>query len=217
MAAMADNKALAPGADPVLAGFEHINRYWDNGRATYAAKILPGEYYVTCAGELIVTVLGSCVSACIRDTVFGIGGMNHFMLPTHSGQSGAWDAAGLGESTRYGSYAMERLINDILKNGGRRGNLEVKVFGGGRILANMTDVGRRNIEFVKHYIETEGLRIVARDLGDVYPRKVCYAPATGKVQVLKLRSLHNNTIVERETEYQRQLAAKPVAGDVTLF
>jgi chemotaxis protein CheD len=112
---------------------------------------------------------------------------------------------------------MERLINDILKNGGNRKNLEVKVFGGGKILSNMTDVGRKNIDFVVEYLNTEGLRVAARDLGDIYPRKVCYTPSTGKVHIMKLRSLHNNTIIERETMYQKQLVDKPIAGDVTLF
>jgi chemotaxis protein CheD len=200
-----------------LPGFEAISRYWDTSRDMYAAKLLPGEYYVTRGDEIIVTVLGSCVSACIRDTVFGIGGMNHFMLPINANKGGSWEEAGVGESTRYGNFAMERLINDILKNGGNRKNLEVKVFGGGKILSNMTDVGRKNIDFVVEYLNTEGLRVAARDLGDIYPRKVCYTPSTGKVHIMKLRSLHNNTIIERETMYQKQLVDKPIAGDVTLF
>ncbi|MBK8164070.1 MAG: chemoreceptor glutamine deamidase CheD [Gammaproteobacteria bacterium] len=184
----------------------------------FAAKILPGEYYVTCGQEMVVTVLGSCVSACIRDAVSGVGGMNHFMLPvSQGGGGGSWDAAGLGASTRYGNYAMERLINDILKNGGRRQNLEVKVFGGGKILANMTDIGDKNINFVRAYISAEGLRLSASDLGDIHPRKVYYAPATGKVFMKKLRALHNNTILERETAYMEEIVHKPVEGDVTLF
>jgi len=203
---------------PVLPGFEHINRYWDDMHRQFAAKILPGEYYVTRGQEMVVTVLGSCVSACIRDTVSGVGGMNHFMLPvSQGGGGGSWDAAGLGASTRYGNYAMERLINDILKNGGRRQNLEVKVFGGGKILANMTDIGDKNINFVRTYISAEGLRLSASDLGDIHPRKVYYVPATGKVLMKKLRALHNNTILERETAYMEEIVHKPVEGDITLF
>lgn len=201
-----------------LPGFEHVNRYWDDKHNHVAAKILPGEYYVTRERELVVTVLGSCVSACIRDTALGIGGMNHFMLPESLGKGGgSWESEGIGNSTRYGSFAMERLVNDILKHGGARHRLEVKVFGGGRILEQMTDVGKRNIEFVRRYIEAEGLQLAASDLGDVYPRKVYYLPSTGKVYVKQLRTLRNNTIIEREMNYMGELAVKPVAGDATLF
>ena len=209
--------ARAQGTPPrMLPGFNHITRYWDEQHGMFAAKLLPGEYYVTREEETIVTVLGSCVSACVRDTVMGIGGMNHFMLPL-SGSGGSWESEGAGLSTRYGNFAMEQMINDILKNGGSRKNLEIKVFGGGRILAQMTDIGRKNIEFVEHYIRVEGLKLTARDLGEIYPRKVYYTPVTGKAFVKKLRTLHNNTIVERETAYLGRLAKTPVAGSVELF
>jgi chemotaxis protein CheD len=201
-----------------LPGFEHVNRYWDGSHGRFAAKILPGEYYVTCIDEMVVTVLGSCVSACVRDSRLGIGGMNHFMLPVNKGRSGgSWDQDSLGNSTRYGSFAMERLINDILRNGGRRQNLEVKIFGGGRILAHVTDIGRKNIDFVQHYVQTEGLRLLASDVGDVYPRKVYYLPSTGKAYVKKLMILKNETIMEREKAYMDELTAKPVGGEATLF
>lgn len=199
-----------------LPGFSHINRYWDKVHGLYAAKILPGEYYVTTEGEMIVTVLGSCVSACIRDKMFGIGGMNHFMLPIGSagGSSNShWNSA----ATRYGNYAMEALINGILKNGGRRENLEVKVFGGGMVLEQMTNIGKLNINFVREFIKTESLNLLADDLGDIYPRKVHYFPQTGKVKVKKLRSMHNNTIIERETSYMDSLETKPVEGEIDLF
>jgi chemotaxis protein CheD len=206
-----------PAALPkTLPGFGHITRYWDEQHGMYAAKLLPGEFYVTREQETIVTVLGSCVSACVRDAALGIGGMNHFMLPV-SGGNGSWEKADPGSSARYGNFAMEQMINEILKHGGSRRNLEVKVTGGGRILAQMTDIGRKNIEFIEEYLRTEGLRILARDLGDIYPRKVYYTPASGKMFVKKLRSLHNNTIIERETSYLNQLKQKPVEGSVELF
>lgn len=199
-----------------LPGFGGINRYWDDAHGMYAAKLLPGEFYVTVERETIVTVLGSCVSACMRDPVFGIGGMNHFMLPVSQG-AGSWEANGIGASTRYGSHAMERLINEILKHGGSRRNLELKLTGGGRVLTQMTDVGRKNIEFVEAYVRTEALKVLSRDLGDIYPRKVYYTPATGKLLVKKLRSLHNETIVEREKRYLHQIESAPVQGEVELF
>jgi chemotaxis protein CheD len=200
-----------------LRGFSHINRYWDKLHNTYAAKILPGEYYVTLSDEAVVTVLGSCVSACIRDKVFGIGGMNHFMLPVSKDESRRLVKSA--ESTRYGNYAMEQMINDILKNGGRRENLEVKLFGGARVIQNMStmDIGRRNIEFVKDYINTESIELISEDLGDIFPRKVMYFPASGRVRVKRLRSMHNNTIIERETSYMQDLEEKPVEGDIELF
>ena len=199
-----------------LPGFDHINRYWDKTNNSYAAKILPGEYYVTTAEELIVTVLGSCISACIRDRVLGIGGMNHFMLPQTDGD-GSWGGGSVNTATRYGNYAMEHMINDILKNGGKRENLEVKVCGGGKILQKMTDIGMKNIAFVRTYLSMEGLDLVAEDVGDIYPRKVQYMPLTGKLRVKKLRSLHNDTIIKRESEYKHEIEDVPVAGDVELF
>lgn len=210
--------AILPAARPPLAlpGFENIKRAWNRTFEAYAARLNPGEYYVTKNDEGIYTTLGSCISACIRDRVSGIGGMNHFMLPASTGEGG-WKDAGLSSSTRYGNFAMEHLINEILKNGGSRQNLEVKLFGGGRIIANMTDVGTRNIAFARDYIRIEGLKVTSEDVGDVFPRMVVYFPATGKVRVKRLRSLHNNTIVEQEKTYLNKIEKEPVSGDIELF
>lgn len=195
-----------------LPGFETINHYWDKQRDMPAAKILPGEYYVTQEDELIATVLGSCVSACVRDRAFGIGGMNHFMLPQQSDSDSITGAA-----TRYGNYAMEHMINDMLKHGARRENLELKVVGGGRIIKGMTNIGQRNIDFILEYIQTEGLRLLGQDLGGDLPRKVIYQPRTGKLLVKKLRQLNNDTILTREKNYLHKLEQEPVAGEIDLF
>jgi chemotaxis protein CheD len=200
---------------PSIVGFEHVNRYWDRERDMVAAKILPGEYYVTHQDELITTVLGSCVSACIRDRDSGIGGMNHFMLPQTN--TGKGSDAIVGIATRYGNYAMEHLINTILSNGGKRKNLEVKVFGGGKIIPALTDVGMKNINFVLAYLDQENLKLLSQDLGDIYPRKVVYFPKTGKVAMKKIQDLHNDTIIQRERQYINTLKSEPVAGDVELF
>lgn len=201
-----------------LPGFEQINRYWDPVNNIFAAKILPGEYYVTVENEMIVTVLGSCVSACIRDPIYGIGGMNHFMLPAGRREAGdRWGSNGMGDDARYGNYAMELLINAILKFGGNRKHLEVKITGGGKILRHMTDVGERNIAFVREYIKAESLRLLAEDLGDIYPRKVYYLPGSGKVRMLKLRAVRNDTIIRREQDYMHNLVAQPSRSDVELF
>jgi chemotaxis protein CheD len=203
---------------PAMAQFAHVNRYWDREHAVSAAKLLPGEYYVSTAGEMIVTVLGSCVSACVRDVRLGIGGMNHFMLPLDASQgSSAWGAA-VSAATRYGNVAMERLINDILKLGGRRECLEFKLVGGGKVLRTMSmDIGARNISFVRGYVAEEGFTVAGEDLGDIYPRKVCYFPDSGKIRVKKLTSLHNDTLIERERHYLDDLDHDPVSSEIELF
>jgi chemotaxis protein CheD len=201
-----------------IAGFEHINRYWDPRNETYAAKLLPGEYYVSIKGEMITTVLGSCISACIRDKVFGIGGMNHFMLPDHvDSASGSWENTKANAATRYGSYAMEHLVNDILKQGGRRENLEVKLFGGGQVLRIGTNIGGRNAEFAESYVRTEGLKLAAIDVEGPFPRKVNYYPGTGKVYVKRLQGIHNETIVRREEKYMNSLEVSPIETEIDLF
>lgn len=208
--------ALRPKQPAVIAGFENINRYWDAKHDVWAAKILPGQLYVTKdAYEVVSTVLGSCVSACIRDKVSGIGGMNHFMLPMAMSQSsGAWD----NQATRYGSFAMERLINEIMKAGGCRENLEMKLTGGGHVIESMANkVGQRNIDFILNYAEIEGIETVAQDLGDIYPRKVIYYPASGRLRVKRLKTLHNDTLLLREESYENELEVSPAAGEVELF
>lgn len=196
---------------------EHFatNVYYDRTFDCDAAKILPGEYYYTCKDMMIVTVLGSCVSACIRDRVTGIGGMNHFMLP----DGGSDTDNPVSASMRYGTYAMEVLINDLLKAGARRENLEAKVFGGGNVLRGFIaiNVGERNAQFVRDYLRAENIRMVAEDLNDIHPRKVYFFPRTGKVLVKKLKQLNNNTLVNREQDYASRLLTTPVAGDVELF
>jgi len=190
--------------------------YFDRTFDLDAAKISPGEYYFTDKNMLIVTVLGSCVSACIRDTVSGIGGMNHFMLPD---SAKADRDSPVSESMRYGTYAMEVLINQLLRNGARRENLEAKIFGGGNVLRSFTtnNVGDRNATFVKQYLKDEGIRVTGEDLLDIYPRKVYFFPKTGKVLVKKLKQLNNYTLVKREEAYSSKLKTNDVGGEVDLF
>lgn len=211
-------KRSDPVRIPALPGFERINRYWDRLHDVFAAKILPGEYYVTQEEELITTVLGSCVSACIRDRVIGIGGMNHFMLPVSCDGRG-WNGSSdiISQAARYGNYAMENMINDILRHGGCKQNLEAKVFGGGQIIKTMTDIGHRNICFVREYLETEAIPRLAEDVAGVEPRKVIYFPRTGRALVKRLKHLHNDTVLRRETLYQEELSHRPIQGEVELF
>jgi chemotaxis protein CheD len=199
-------------------GFEEVlspHLYFDREHNAEAAKILPGEYFATGRDMVLVTVLGSCVCACIRDRVNKIGGMNHFMLP----DSGQDKNNPLGESARYGVYAMEVLINQLLKMGAKRSNLEAKVFGGASVLRGFTvnNVGERNAEFVLQFLKTEKIQVVAEDLLDIYPRKVYFFPATGRVRVKNLRQVHNDTIISREAEYNTRLHYSKLEGDVELF
>lgn len=216
MTQVAASLSLGQAIAPALPGFEHLRRFWDPTHKCVTAKVLPGEFYVSTQEEMISTVLGSCIAACIRDRRRRVGGMNHFMLPEPMGERDSWSAE-VGRAARYGSDAMEQLINAILKAGGQREDLEVKVFGGGRVLAQMTDVGRRNIEFVQRYLATEKLAVAASDLGDVYPRQVQYFPASGKVRVRQMRGTRDAALVDEERYYLKRLANDPIKGEVELF
>ena len=177
------------------------DRYYDQVSEITVVKLYSGDYYATATpGEMIMTILGSCVAACIRDPHVNIGGMNHFLLPgdTHAENS-------LDPSTRYGAFAMEKLINEILKLGGRRERLEVKLFGGANVINNSTMIGAKNVEFVRRYVKEEGLRVAAEDLGGTQPRRLHYYPDTGKVMMRALRRKDDLRIVEEESAYEQKL------------
>lgn len=193
---------------PSRPGYDHVRRYYDVTNRCYSAKILPGEFYVTNKSEMITTVLGSCVSACIYDMQNNYGGMNHFMLPGTDHED---------SSARYGLFAMENLINEILKLGCRKENLRAKLFGGGQIIANMTDVGQKNISFAKKFLFAEGIPLESSDLGLSFPRKVNFFPSTGKVMVKRLQTVKNTTIEDREILYMQKLAKGDISGEIDLF
>jgi chemotaxis protein CheD len=176
-----------------------------------AVKVLPGEFFVHDEDILIMTTLGSCIAACLWDREKKIGGMNHFMLP---------DGGGAADCGRYGSFAMELLINEMIKRGATRSTIEAKVFGGGAVISGMNtiNVGERNTAFVLDYLRTERISVVSKDVLDIYPRKVCYLPHSGKAMVKKLASANTEALVAQE----RAAAARPVAsatagGSVDLF
>lgn len=188
--------------------------YYDSTFKCNAVKVLPGEFYYTSDDIAIVTVLGSCVAACIRDKITGIGGMNHFMLPSNGDINNP-----VSESMRYGTYAMEVLINRLIKDGATRERLEAKVFGGGHVMRNFSqenNVGSKNAAFVLEYLKTENISLVAQDLNDIYPRKVFFFPKTGKVLVKKLR-MHAENIVLTERDYANRLENLKIGGAVDLF
>lgn len=200
-----------------LPQFAHILRYADPVNECVAAKILPGEYYVTTQDEMITTVLGSCIAACIYDYSQGIGGMNHFMLPDSGDERRAWGSPRMDRATLYGYFAMEGLINDVLKQGCRKRDLRAKLFGGGQIIKGMSSIGVQNIRFAKDYLRTEGIPIESLDVGLIYPRKVNFFPRIGKVKVKRLTSLHNDTIITREEGYRVRLSGEEITGDLELF
>jgi chemotaxis protein CheD len=189
-------------------------RFYDAASASWMVKVFPGEFFVTSkTDEVLVTVLGSCVSACIRDHRTGVGGMNHFMLP-HS-HAGKW--AGDLQSTRFGNFAMEKLINELLKAGCSRDSLEIKVFGGGNVTDTSNAIGTENSRFILRYLEAEGLRCAAEDLGGQLPRRIHYRPATGKVVRRLLGTGESPAVAREETEYVSRLSSRTMAGEVELF
>lgn len=209
-----DVRAPLPRA---FAGFDNIRRYRDPSTGNVIAKLLPGDFYVTKEDEVLDTVLGSCVSACIRNPKTGVGGMNHFMLPHPKGESGdSWNAVA-GTATRYGSASMEQLINKILSNGGTRADLEVKIFGGARVLAATTDVGQHNVIFVRDFLLKEGVKIVSEDVGNTTPRHVQYFPTSGRVRVKHLAGALSATVMTQEVSYSKAIDQAPAAGEIDLF
>lgn len=204
---------------PAAGGTTTASRSFDAALGCWTTKVQPGEFYITVAhaDEAITTVLGSCVAACIRDPDAAIGGMNHFMLPedAHVARDDWRDAVGL--ATRYGSYAMESLINGLLKLGARRERLEVKLFGGGQVLDMDMPVGLRNIDFARRWLDTEGLPVAAQDVGGKVPRRIVYFPASGTVKVKQLRPLESREVVNNERRYLGDVAAQPLVGEIVLF
>jgi chemotaxis protein CheD len=177
-----------------------------------AVKLLPADYYAGADDVAIVTVLGSCIAACIRDPIMRIGGMNHFMLPESSGADGS--------DARYGSYLMEMLINALLKRGAARNRLEAKIFGGGQVMQSFTNtpVGLRNSEFVLNYLKAEKIPVVAQDLLGIHPRKVCFFPDSGGCLVKRLPHAHDSEVAAEERAYRAKLLqSSSSSGDVELF
>ena len=189
-------------------------RFFDAANAAWMMKVFPGEFYLTKEpDEVLVTVLGSCVSACIRDPVAGVGGMNHFMLPHHG--SGAWGKDL--NSARFGNFAMEKLINELIKAGCVRQRMEIKVFGGGNVTDSSNAVGSENAEFIMAYLKAEGLPCAASDLGGTLPRRIHYYPATGRVVRRLLGSSERYTVDREELDYGSGLQQPQPAGEIELF
>jgi chemotaxis protein CheD len=190
-------------------------RYFDRQLGCAVVKVMPGEYEIGSAETTLVTLLGSCVAACLRDPVAAVGGMNHFMLPHDRSDGGI----GVSENGRYGAYAMEVLINELLKRGALRSRLEAKVFGGANVLAGMTAtaVGASNAHFVLDYLRAESIPVLARDLGGRTARKVAYFVGSGRALVRELPLAATVADLAAEQVYGMALEHAQPAGEIELF
>ena len=187
--------------------------FYDSHFANDAVKVLPGEFFVHDADMLVMTTLGSCIAACLWDRDKRVGGMNHFLLPDGGGGREA-------DSGRYGSFAMDLLIGELIKRGANRASMEAKVFGGGSVISGMNsiNVGERNTAFVLDYLRTERITVVSKDVLDIYPRKVCFLPASGKAMVKRLASANNEALLAQERAAAQKVApAASSGGSVDLF
>ena len=184
--------------------------FYDAHFKNNAVKVLPGEFFVFADDILIMTTLGSCIAACLWDRERRVGGLKHFMLP---------DADGAADSGRYGAFAMELLVNELIKLGASRMTMEAKVFGGGAVIGGMNslNVGERNTRFVLDYLKTERIAVVSKDVLDVYPRKVCFLPASGKAMVKRLATTNSDTLAAQELAAQKAQASSGSSGSVDLF
>lgn len=198
--------------------FEAPISYYDQRFSVDAIKLLPGQYFVTSQDKMLVTVLGSCVAACMFDPITGVGGMNHFMLPNVNKTAGEFEKV-QGMAAKYGVHAMEVLINELIKVGASKKRLKAKVFGGGRVVPSFvqSDVGRFNAEFVTQFLNTEKIPIIASDLCETYARKIYFFPTNGNVFMKRIHELNNATIIERESQHRWELNNQDASGDVDFF
>jgi chemotaxis protein CheD len=201
---------------PATKGFEEIPRKWDSKHNKIIARVDPGCFYITAQDEYVFTRLGSCVAACIWDPLLGIGGLNHFLLPERELNENWHELTSY--SCRYGNFAMEQLINGILTLGGQRKRLKAKIFGGAQMCKEtVLNVGQSNIEFVKNYLDMEGIEIVAEDLGGPWPRKVLFHPNSGKVLLKRLPSSVIKRVETEEIAYVKGIIKEQTESKVELF
>ncbi|MGC1301027.1 MAG: chemotaxis protein CheD [Caulobacteraceae bacterium] len=173
-------------------------------------NVVQGEYQVTTDPTVVLTtLLGSCVAACMRDPVSGVGGMNHFLLPGDDREDGT-------ESLRYGVHSMELLVNGLLRAGARRDRLEGKLFGGARLLRGLTDIGELNSAFAEGFFRREGIRLVGASLRGEQGRRVQYWPSTGRARQM---ALGNDAAAVFDSERRRSKPAPAPVDDgaVELF
>jgi chemotaxis protein CheD len=174
-------------------------------------RIYIGEVVASAQPLLLQTLLGSCVAVCLRDPIAFVGGMNHILMP------GRCDGDGL--PSRCGVHAMELLINAIMKEGGDRRRLEAKVFGGGNVVPSLQSptVGELNAIFIRDFLATERIPLVAQRLGGTKPVQVTFRTDTGRATVHTVDGSRLPTILNAEDDYRRNFARAGSGGEVTLF
>jgi chemotaxis protein CheD len=198
---------------PVSEYFQGKHHFYDARQDINVIKIFSGDWHVsTKSNDMLATILGSCISACIRDPLLGIGGMNHFLLPGED-----FLDSHVSDSARYGVYAMECLINGILQAGGCKERFEVKIFGGGNVINTSSCIGSTNAQFIRSFLRKEGFRIASEDLEGDYPRRLHYYPYSGKVMLRRLRRREDMSVVNEEARYTQQIKSKPIEGSIELF
>ncbi len=195
--------------------YDGVKRYYDQNMELLVVKLMTGDCYFTAESrEMLVTILGSCISVCLRDPLVNIGGMNHILLP---GENMTKDSSDLGYPTRFGTFAMEELINGMLKLGAKKNRFEAKIFGGANVIATAGNIGLKNIKFVKEFLASENIPIRSEDVGGEFARRLHYFPDSGKAMIRKLRRKEDLVIVDKEREYQEKLIKKQKTVDVELF
>lgn len=183
-------------------------RFFNGADNCWHVQVTQGESYVTASGqEVLTTVLGSCIAACLRDPQAGVGGMNHFLLAQGRGADQG--------AMRYGVNAMELLINGLLARGAARDRLEAKLFGGASVIAGLSDVGADNAAFAQRYLKAEGIAVTGGDTGGTQPRRVQYWPLTGRARQLSIPTHDASRLIVREREAAQ--TDKPESNDVELF
>lgn len=192
--------------------YDGVDRYFDHNSEKVVVKLMSGDCYATAdRNEMIVTILGSCIAACVRDPITNVGGMNHFLLP------GDFESSALNESARYGTFAMEKLINQILNLGGKKDRLEIKIFGGANVIENSSMIGQKNVNFIKNFLKADGFTIASEHVGGTAPRRIHYYPDSGKVMMRLLKRKEDMKVVQKEEVFRSSLRKNPLEGEIELF
>lgn len=199
----------------------NYSRFYHEHRKQHVVKVLPGGMYCTDQAEIISTGLGSCVAACIWDPHAHIGGMNHFLLPVaHNAEHHHWSHNDvISTAARYGSYAMEMLINQLISKGAERDFMHMKLFGGAQMLGRKSAIGEKNVDFILRYAKQEKFQVDAYDLGGMEPRKIMFDPLTGKAWLKRIPFAEISHLKHQEDHYAMEVerdSHKP-SDEVELF
>ncbi|MGF1752654.1 chemotaxis protein CheD [Vibrio makurazakiensis] len=199
----------------------YYSRFYHEQKQLHMVKVLPGGMYCTKKREIITTGLGSCVAACIWDPYTHVGGMNHFLLPiAHNTEHHHWSHDDVvSTAARYGSYAMEMLINQLISKGADRCHMRMKLFGGAQMLGRKSAIGEKNVDFILRYAKQEHFEVDAYDLGGLEPRKILFDPLTGKAWLKRIPFAEISHLKHEEDHYAQEVESESQnpTDDVELF